>query len=92
MNNIRTENITDGRAEPFIRIIDSEFENIGYQQTVSDLSFSNLEVNIEDTTVASYFDPTFAKFNNRGSIINAQGFPGTIEIRDNVFKRNMAYI
>ena len=26
----RKENITDGRAEPFIRIIDSEFENIGY--------------------------------------------------------------
>ena len=30
-NHIRTKNITDGRAEPFIRIMDSEFINIGYQ-------------------------------------------------------------
>ena len=29
-SNIRKQNITDGRAEPFIKIIDSEFENIGY--------------------------------------------------------------
>ena len=28
---IRNFNITDDRAEPFIRIIDSVFENIGYQ-------------------------------------------------------------
>ena len=31
-SHIRTKNITDNRAEPFIRIMDSEFINIGYQQ------------------------------------------------------------
>ena len=30
-SNYREKNITDGRAEPFIKIIDSEFVNIGYQ-------------------------------------------------------------
>ena len=42
-NYIRSENITDGRAEPYIRIMDSVFENIGYQQMVADLSFVETE-------------------------------------------------
>ena len=40
----------------------------------------------------SYFDHEFEQFNNRGSILNLQGFPGAVEIRDNIFRKNMLYI
>lgn len=45
-NYIRKKNITDGRAEPFIKIIDSEFTNIGYQQNITDIGLLKLEVGI----------------------------------------------
>ena len=47
----REINITDGRAESFLRIMDSHFENIGYQQTISDLASIADNYDFQEVTV-----------------------------------------
>ena len=59
---------------------------------ITDLATMQTSTPIEEDDIYAYFPVNFKKFSNRGAIINAQGFPGAIEIRDSVFKRNMAYI
>ena len=42
--------------------------------------------------MATFFSYEFEKFTNRGSILNLQGFPGTVELRNNLLDKNMVYI
>ena len=72
--------------------MDSSFVNIGYQQNLTDLHQNHQEFPTPSSAVGGATTANFDIFTNRGAIINAQGFPGPIEIRDSTFDRNMAYI
>lgn len=83
----------DDRAEPYIRITDSHFENLAYQQQIEVLS--NLQKNTVSCggdLVPDFFSCIFLPYDNRGFVINAKGFNGTILIEGSTFERNMAYI
>ena len=91
---------SDGRAEPYIRIKGSHFENLAYHQEIKVLSnlVSTDKIPTLETlkcgadTITSFIECIFPTYDHRGFVINAQGFPGTIQIDDSVFRGNMAYI
>ena len=74
----RTAELSDDRAESFIRIKDSVFENLGYEQSLEVLS------NLESTTTSCGSGTTtfcacvFSQYDHRGFVINSDGFPGSI--------------
>lgn len=71
----------DNRNDSFIRIKDSVFENLAYQQVITGLS--NLEKNTVScsTEIASFFNCVFKPHDHRGFILNTKGFPGSIQIQ-----------
>ena len=87
--------MTDDRTEPFIRIKDSLFENLGYQQTLAVLSNLNEQTTNhadEESGVSDFFNGEFNQYDHRGYVLNIDSFPGAIQIQGSQFKQNMAYI
>ena len=83
----------DDRAESFIRIKNSVFENLAYQQLLSVLS--NLKVTNTvncGSGTTDFLACVFEPYDHRGFVLNVKGFPGTIQIEQSTFKNNMAYI
>ena len=81
MNRTEASNIDDGRADSFIRIKNSTFENLAYQQLLSVLS--NLKVTTTTNCgsgTTSFFACVFEPYDHRGFVLNVKGFPGTIQI------------
>ena len=70
--------ITDNRTDPFIRIKDSVFSNLAYQQELAELS------NLDHNTVSCGSGTTefiaciFSAYDHRGFVINSKGFAGSI--------------
>ena len=82
---VREKNYTmsDNRESAFIRIKDSTFENLAYQQGIKVLT--NLNYRYYDQTTAcgseaveEYISCIFQPYDHRGFVINASGFPGGI--------------
>lgn len=68
----------DTRAESFIRIQDSTFENLAYQQnlpTLTNIAKTNVTCGIGTET---FFKCLFVAYDGRGFVLNAKDFPGAI--------------
>jgi len=52
---------------------------------------SNEETILRDETVQS-FQEIQNPFQGRGMVINIQGFPGSVEVRESIFRKNMIAI
>ena len=81
LNRTEADTFDDGRAESFIRINNSVFENLAYQQLLTVLS--NLKVT--DTVncgngTTDFLACIFEPYDHRGFVLNVKGFPGTIQI------------
>ena len=90
----RHENYTipDGRNSSFIRVKNSVFENLAYQQlleTLTNKGTTNLTCGIGTET---FFGCLFEAFDGRGFIMNLKDFPGMIQVEDTTIRQNMAYI
>ena len=86
----RFVNISDNRNESFIIIDRSEFENIGYHLVVNTLGARQKKNNVDG--ISQWLDYEWPLFEDRGLILNIQGFNGTVEISNSTFNKNMAYI
>ena len=86
----RTENITDDRNSSFVVIEGSEFENIGYHFVLHALH--KREEGIQSDAISDFFDRNWPVFEDRGLILNLQGFSGTVEISNSTINKNMVYI
>ena len=79
----RTESyiMTDNRTESFIRIKDSVFQNLGYQQTLVVLSNLNEQTTNradEESGVNDFFNGQFNQYDHRGYVLNINSFPGAV--------------
>ena len=74
----RDKNITDNRNSSHVVIEGSEFENIGYHFVLHALHKRG--EGLESTATSSFFNRDWPVFEDRGLILNLQGFPGTVEI------------
>ena len=81
MNRTAASGFDDGRGDSFIRIKDSVFENLAYQQLLTVLS--NLKVTNTvncGSGTTDFLACVFEPYDHRGFVINVKGFPGTIQI------------
>jgi len=74
--------------EPFIKVLRSTFDNLNFGVVTRYLS-------LEGWGLANlYGEPSVRvpTFDNKGIVINAQGFPGPIELMETTMTKNMAFI
>ena len=69
---------SDGRNSSFIRIRDSTFENLAYQQLLSVLTNKVTSTETYGTGTEAFFEKVFEAYDGRGIILNVKDFPGTI--------------
>ena len=71
-----------------IKITDSTFDNLNYGGVITTLSL----LNNATLPIAELSDIEYPTFDNHGSVLNLQGFPGGVKVSGSTIKRNMAFI
>ena len=72
--------ISDNRNSSYIRIKDSTFENLAYQQMLETLTNKGTTWETCGTGTESFFKCLFKAFDGRGFVLNVKDFPGSIQI------------
>lgn len=86
--------IADTIDESLIKITDSTFINLNFGKIITEVSL----LNNATMPVVSSVSPTFTEtlqypvFDNHGSVLNLQGFPGGIKVTGSTFQKNMVFI
>jgi len=80
--------IPDG--ENFIKITNSTFKNLGFQQVIRALRLKDASTLTSNEKFASGIN--FRRFMDQGLILNLKGYSGTVFVKENTFSKNMAYI
>ena len=70
--------IDDGRTESYIRITDSVFENLAYQQELTVLSNIQTGTSTCGNGIEAWFGCIFEAYDGRGFVLNTKNFPGAI--------------
>lgn len=70
--------LSDNRTESLIKIKDSNFENLAYQQLISTLTNKGTSWETCGTGTTTFFKCLFKAYDGRGLILNVKDFPGTI--------------
>lgn len=70
-----------------IDISGSTFENLNYGRVLTTFSLLNSTLPVTNLTTLEY--PTF---DNHGSVMNLQGYPGFVKVKESTFSNNMVYI
>lgn len=89
LNNMQPDDPTvEVTDTSLIEISKSTFENLGMGRVIKTLSLDNNHLYpITGITSAKY-----PAFDNHGMAINLQGFPGGLDLANNTFTKNMAFI
>lgn len=74
-------------AIPTIVLAGSNLSNLNMYQTITKLSYGE-----EFSTIAGLDSIKYPYPNNRGSVINLNGFPGEVLVYNNTIEKNFAYI
>jgi len=76
--------------DSLILITESTFENLNFGKVLSTLSLLNSAL----TTLPIVALPAlrYPTFDNHGSVLNLQGFPGGVKVSGSTFKNNLVYI
>ena len=80
--------VTHQADTSFIKIANSKFNNLNFGKVLTTLSLLiGTTLPIADLNTISY--PTF---DNHGSVLNLQGFPGGVKVAESTFENNLIYI
>ena len=74
--------------DSLITICGSTFENLNYGKVITTLSLLN-NATLPITELESIKYPVF---DNHGSVLNLQGFPGGVRVEESTFSKNMVFI